>query len=92
MRGSKKNIRARTLLYQKPVPHHRDAISHLGHNRQIVRNEEHSQPKAFTKIGEQFQNLFLYCHVERGRWLISNQQTRTIGNGHRNQNSLSLAA
>ena len=55
-------------------------------------DQQHCHVHVALQILEQFENLRLDRHVERGGGFIGNQQLRFIGERHRNHHALPLSA
>ncbi len=85
-----KDLPRSTCLHNLPTPHHSNAVRHLSHHRQIMRDKQHCQPMLPPQIVQQLQNLRLHCHIQSGRRLIGDQQPWPVHNRHRDQNPLPL--
>ena len=72
--------------------HHNHSFGDLSHDPQVVRNEHDCGPEFLLNLLNQFENLRLNRHIERGRWLIGNQQTRTVDERHGDHNALPHAS
>src|ERR1700733_12679113 len=57
MSRSVKNLLAAALLQQPSMPHHSHAIRHFSNHGEIVRDEQHGQPKLLLQIAQQLQYL-----------------------------------
>jgi hypothetical protein len=53
--------------------HHRDAVRHLRHDRQVVRDEEQRHAALLLQLEEQLEDLRLDGDVERGGGLVGDQ-------------------
>ena len=73
-----------------------DAVRDLRNDAEIVRNKKQSKAEIAAQLREQFENLLLHGDVERGRWLIGNQEARRFpfvtGKGHGDHRALAQAA
>ena len=92
MRGRMKNIPLGPDFYQAARVHHGDAVCDLRHDRQIVRDKKHGQPKLRAKLREQFENLRLNRYIEGSRGLVGDQQLRTVYDRHRDHDPLPHAS
>ena len=57
-----------------------------------MRDEEHRHAVRLFEPGEQFQDLRLHGHVERGGRLVRDQKVRFVGERHCDHDALALAA
>src|ERR1043166_3388672 len=57
-----------------------------------MRDEKHRQIKPAAKIGEQLEDLRLDGDVERGRWLVGDEQLRPVDDGHGDDHALAHAS
>ena len=72
--------------------HYRDAIRHVPHHRQLVRDEQHGQPELVAQVLQQVQDLRLDRNVERRHRLIQHQEARPHGECPREADPLALPA
>ena len=72
--------------------HDQDAVAHLVDDPQVVGDQDQRHPDLPLQRFDQAQNLRLHGHVERGRGLIGDQQTRAAGDGHGDHHPLAHAA
>ena len=56
--------------------HDTDAMRHLRHDAQVVRNQQHTHAALGLKTAQQVEDLRLNSDVERRRRLVGNQQFR----------------
>ena len=73
MRGRLEDTLAACQFHQASGIHDRDAIRHLRHDGEIVRDEQHRQAELGAQAGEQFQNVCLDGDIQRGRGLVGNE-------------------
>jgi len=57
-----------------------------------VGDEQHGQREFLSQFGKQLQYLSLDSDIERGRWLVGNQERRAIHHRHSNHDALPLAS
>ncbi|MPM70433.1 hypothetical protein SDC9_117388 [bioreactor metagenome] len=79
-------------FHDHPAIHHRHLIGQLRHNAEIVRDQNHRHAVFPAQRIEQFENLSLNGHIQRGGRLVRNQQFRLSGQRHRNHHPLLHAA
>ena len=72
--------------------HHGDPVGLLGHDAEVVRDEDHSHVALPAQVVDQLENLRLNGHVERGRRFVGNQQLRVPGQRHCDHDPLLHAA
>src|SRR5260370_38102292 len=56
--------------------HHRDAVGDVFYHSKIMRDEDVRQPKPVLQVAQQVQDLRTDRHVERGYWLVADDQFR----------------
>ena len=66
----------RTLFDQAPLLHHGHAIGKAAHEVQIVRDQQHGHAGFPLQILQEFQNLGLNGHIQRGGRFVRDQNTR----------------
>ncbi len=76
----------------RPLVDDVDAVGEFAHDAQIVRDEEHRRMVTFHHVAHQLQRLRLNGHVERGAWLVGDQQGRLVGQRHGDHDALVHAA
>ena len=86
-RISKQLISRRGFDYLAGI-HDYHAVGHTGNNAKVVRNQNHRRSKIATHTVNQFENLRLYGDIQRGRWLIGNQQFGVTGQGNGDHHTL----
>ncbi len=69
-----------------------DAIGHLGHDREIVRDQQQAHAVFCDKVAQEVEDLRLQHHVERRRRLVGDQQLRLQRAGDGDDDALALAA
>ncbi|KAG1361592.1 hypothetical protein G6F61_014284 [Rhizopus arrhizus] len=72
--------------------HHHHAVGNLGHHAHVVRDEQHGHADFALQVPDQVDDLGLDGDVQRGRWLVGDQQRRLAGQRHRDHHALPLAA
>jgi len=83
----------RTFLDDFAGIHHGDAVSDLGDDGEVVRDEDETHAGTLRfECGEQIENLRLDGHVERGRRLVGDEQPRPVRHRRRDHRALPLAA
>ena len=81
-----------TLLDDLALLHHADAVGNLAHDAEIVGDEQHRHAQARLQVAQQLKNLCLHRDVERGGWLVRDQEVRLVGERHRDHDALALPA
>src|SRR5579863_5857442 len=92
MRRGLKNLLSGSKLYQVSRIHHGHAVSYLRHDGQVMRDKKHGQAKLSAQVIQQLQNLGLNGDVERGSWLVRDEQLWTVHDGHRDHDTLPHSA
>ena len=72
--------------------HYLYARGDLRYYTEIVGDENHGQAQIALEVHEEFEDLFLYRDVERGGWLVGDQDAWTGGKRHRDHGALTKAA
>ena len=72
--------------------HHRDAMTDMAHNREIVGDEDVGEAQPFLQFLEQIHDLRLDRDVERRYRLVAEDQRRLQGQRAGNANALALSA
>src|SRR5258708_16741084 len=72
--------------------HHRDAVGDVFYHSKIMRDEDVRQPKPVLQVAQQVQDLRTDRHVERGYWLVADDQFRLDRERPGNPDTLALAA
>ena len=88
VRRTGEELRARSLLYHLPGVHYADAMRHLRHHAQIVRDEQHCHAAVALRIAQQLQHLRLDSHIQCSGGFIGDQQARLPGQRHRDHHAL----
>ena len=86
------HVIARSDLDQIAQPQHRHPVGHLGHDTEVVGDEEHAGAMVLLQLEDQPQDLRLGGHIECGGRLIGDQQHRVEHQRHRDHDALALAA
>ena len=79
-------------LHQASRAHHRDAVGHVVHHREVVRDEDIGQAELALEVLQQVQHLGLHRDVERGHRLVADEELGLEGEGARNADALALSA
>ena len=82
----------RRYLDDLPEIHHRHAVRHVLHHRQIVRDEQIRQTQPRLQVLQQIDHLRLDRHIERGHRFIAHHQRRLDGKRARDADALALPA
>ena len=92
MAGGGENRLGSPILHDLSLPHHGHMVRKPAHDAQIVGNEDdrHAQPS--LQIRQQFQDLCLDGHVERGGGFIGDDEPRIAGERERDHHALQLTA
>ena len=72
--------------------HHRDAVAHVAHDREVVGDEDQRQAEVALEVAQQVEDLRLDRHVERGDRLVGDDQLRLERERARDADALALAA
>ena len=80
------------LLDLAPGIHDDDALAGLGHDTEIMGDEDDRGAGARLELDEELQDLGLDGDVERGRRLVGDQEARIAGERHRDHHPLAHAA
>src|SRR5690348_1148658 len=71
---------------------HRNAVSDVSHNGEIVRNEDRTERSLLLELLDEVEDLRLDRHVERTHDLVENEETRIRRERARDRDALLLAA
>jgi hypothetical protein len=83
---------ARSHLDQLAQVHHRNAVAHVPHHREVVGDEDERQPELPLQAAQQVEHLSLDRDVERRDRLVGDQQLRLERDRAGDADALSLAA
>ena len=72
--------------------HDGDVVGHLGDECQVVGHEDHGEAELLTQLVEQGDDLLLDCDVQGGRRLVRDDELRVAGQGHGDEDALTLTA
>ena len=72
--------------------HHHHLVGDLGHHTEVVGDEQHGRALAFLQVLDEFQDLRLGGHVERGGGFVADQQGGFHGQCAGDDDPLALAA
>ena len=92
MRRAVEQLGGRGLLDLAARIHHDHAAAGLGHDAEIVRDQDHGGAGALLQLQHQVEDLRLDGHVERGGRLVGDQQRRIAGERGRDHHALAHAA
>ena len=73
------------------VVHHNHGLRHIGHDTEIMRNQQQGHLEFCLKIADEIQYLSLNRDIKSGSRLVSNQKGRPADECHRNHGSLTKA-
>ena len=90
--GLGKDLRDWASFHQSATMHHRHAVGHLGYDTHVVGDQQKAGAGLVDQRAHQIKDLRLHGHVERGRWLIRDQQFRFKRQSHRDHHPLAHAA
>ena len=74
MAGEAVELIARASLHNLAEVHHRHAVAHVTHHREVVGDEHQRQSHVALKLAQQVEDLRLDRDVESGDRLIGDQQ------------------
>jgi len=80
------------LFDQVAIAQNHDAVSHLGHNGEVMGNVDRRGVELLDDIAHGGKNFHLGGHVESGGGLIKDDQVGPAGHGHGGHGALKLAA
>ncbi len=92
MPGRGEELAGRRELDDAPQVHDADAVRDMVDHREIVRDEEVSEPHPPLQIAHQVQNLRLHRNVERRGRLVADEKARLRRQRTGNRNPLALTA
>ena len=72
--------------------HHRHPVAHLGHDAEVVGDQDHRGVRLALERPHEVEDLGLDRDVERGRRLVGDQQLRLAGQRHGDHHALRHAA
>ncbi len=87
-----KQLLDRGDLDDSPVEHDDDALTGLGNNSQIVRNEQNRSASLGTCLLDELEDLRLDRHIKTRRWLVGDEERRTDAERQANHHPLTHAA
>src|SRR5579875_19531 len=87
-----KNLLNGSRFYNMARVHHINMFASTRHDAQIVCDEHNRRAELFGEALHQLENLGLNSHVERGGWLVGNEQLRIAGQGDSDHHALAHAA
>src|SRR5262245_23496749 len=71
--------------------HDGDAIGEVGDHRDVVRDQEIGDIEAIAQVSKQIDDGSLYGNIERGDWLVADNELRLGSNGTRDTDALLFA-
>ena len=86
------DVAGRPLLGDLPGVHHGHPIAGLGHDAEVVRDQEERRVEVLLQVGEDAQDLRLDDHVERGRRLVGHEQRWMEDERERDHDALAHSA
>ena len=75
------NLQGGAAFDNPPGVHHGDAVAHLGHDAEVMGDEDQRHIGLPLQVFEQAEILGLDGHIERGRGLVGQQQAWLTGDG-----------
>src|SRR4051812_7422513 len=72
--------------------HHRDLVADFGDDAEIVGDQDDGGAAGRLQLAHQLEDLRLQRDIERGGWLVRDQQPRVAGERHRDHDALAHAA
>ena len=79
------------LLDEPTGVHHAGAVGHVGHDAEIVGDEDQAHLPLLLQVRQQLHDLSLHGDVERGRRLVGDEHRRVQGDRHRDHDALAHA-
>ena len=92
MLGIREDIEHRAVFNHFAAIHDEHFVGDFGDDAQIVRDEQNGHAAFVAELAQDFENLSLDRDIERGRWLVGDEQLGIAGQGHRDHHALLLAA
>ena len=86
------NLFDRALFDLVATEHDDNAVGHLCDHSHVMGDEHHRSARFALQTVHKRQNFSLNGHVQGGRRLVGNQQTRLAGHRHCNHHALTHAA
>ena len=80
------------MLDDPAFGHHVDAVGHLAHDAEIMRDEKKGHAHLALELGKKFEDLRLHGHVESGGRLVRDQEIGLVRQRHGDDDALALAA
>ena len=71
---------------------HRDPVGHVGHNGEVVRDQEEAHAALLHQAAKQVEDLRLEHHIQGCRGLVSNQELGPASDSDGDHHALPLAA
>ena len=90
--GVVKHLRDGATLYDLTGIHDSHPVADLGHDAQVVGNQQQGGTELFLQLVHQFQHLGLDGHVQGGGGLVRQNQLRRAGDAHGDDHPLLHAA
>src|SRR5581483_2374754 len=88
MTGSREDLLGGPALHDLARVHHGDPVTHLGHDAEVVADQQHGHLESLLKLRQQLEDLGLDRDVEGCGRLVRDQQLRLAGQRHRDQHAL----
>ena len=70
--------------------HHLGAVGDLGHDTEVVGDDQHAGAGDVAGRAQHVENLGLHRDIECGRGLVADQQVRVVGDRHGDHHPLAL--
>ena len=92
MLGRREDVGGAAFLDHLALVHDVDAVGHLAHDAEVVRDPQHGHVHLFLQAPQQLEDLRLDGDVEGGGRLVGDQQVGLVGERHGDHDALALAA
>ena len=86
------NILTRSALHDDAGIHNGNFLCDICHNAEIMCDHDDGCLIFLLQILDNIENLSLNCHIECGRWLVTDQNFRITGKCNRDHNTLTHTA
>ena len=92
MGRGRQDARRIAALHHLAMPQYGDALGRVGHDGEIVRDQEHPHPVLVDEAAQQVEDLRLQHDVESRRRLVRDEQLRLERTGNGDDHALPLPA
>ena len=80
------------VLHDPPGVHHPDLVRGLGHNSEVVGDDDDGHAETALEVVEQGKDLRLHRHIQRGGRLVGDQKLWLVGQCHGDHRTLAHSA